>query len=72
MYVWTVDDVLAIKPNSLASMGYQYFLSYGAPRARTPLRLARSSAMTHVQKDLLCIGYCYEKFSLSFRFELQI
>ena len=36
MYVWTVDDVLAIKPNSLASMGYQYFLSYGAPRARAP------------------------------------
>ena len=26
--------VMAIKPNFLASMGYQYFLSYGAPRAR--------------------------------------
>ena len=34
MYVRTVDDVMAIKPNFLASMGYQYFLSYGAPRAR--------------------------------------
>ena len=30
----TVDDVMAIKPNFPASMGYQYFLSYGAPRAR--------------------------------------
>ena len=29
-YVRTVDDVMAIKPNFLASMGYQYFLSYGA------------------------------------------
>ena len=29
-----VQDVMAIKPNFLASMGYQYFLSYGAPRAR--------------------------------------
>ena len=33
-YVRTVDDVMAVKPNFLASMGYQYFLSYGAPRAR--------------------------------------
>ena len=33
MYVQMVDDVMAIKPNSRASMGYQYFLSYGAPRA---------------------------------------
>jgi len=32
--VRTVDDVMAIKPNFLASMGYQYFLSYGAPRAQ--------------------------------------
>ena len=31
--VRTVDDVMAIKPNFLASMGYQYFLSYGATRA---------------------------------------
>ena len=30
-YVRTVDDVMAIKPNFIASMGYQYFLSYGAP-----------------------------------------
>ena len=34
LYVRTVDDVMAIKPNFLASMGYQYFLSYGAPRTR--------------------------------------
>ena len=33
-HVRTVDDVMAIKPNFLASMGYQYFLSHGAPRAR--------------------------------------
>ena len=33
MYVRTVDDVMAIKPNFLASMGYQYFLSYDALRA---------------------------------------
>ena len=30
----TVDDVMAIKPNFMALMGYQYFLSYGALRAR--------------------------------------
>ena len=29
-----MTDIMAIKPNSLASMGYQYFLSYGAPRPR--------------------------------------
>ena len=33
-YVPTVDDIMAIKPKFLASMGYQYFLSYGAPRVR--------------------------------------
>ena len=33
-YVRTVDDVMAIKLNFLESMGYQYFLSYGAPRVR--------------------------------------
>ena len=32
--VWTENDVMAILPNFLPSMGYQYFLSYGAPRAR--------------------------------------
>ena len=38
-YVRTFHDVMAIKPNFLASMGYQYFLSYGAPRARgAPLK----------------------------------
>ena len=30
----TIDDVMTIKPNFLAAMGYQHFLSYGAPRAR--------------------------------------
>ena len=34
-YVGTVDDVMAIKPNFLALMGYQYFLSYGAWRAQS-------------------------------------
>ena len=29
-----VHDVMAIKPNFLTSMGYQYFLNYGAPHAR--------------------------------------
>ena len=28
------NDVMAILPSFLPSMGYQYFLSYGAPRAR--------------------------------------
>ena len=41
MYVWTyvrtVDDVMAIKPNFLALIGYQYFLIYGALRARIEL-----------------------------------
>ena len=30
-----VHDVMAIKPNLLTSMDYQYFLNYGAPRARS-------------------------------------
>ena len=30
--VRTENDVMAILPNFLPSMGYQYFLSYGAPR----------------------------------------
>ena len=29
-----VHDVMAIKPNFLVSMAYQYFLSYGAPGER--------------------------------------
>ena len=29
--VRTENDVMAILPNFLPSMGYQYFLSYGAP-----------------------------------------
>ena len=37
-YVRTVDDVMSIKPNFLASMVYQYFLRYGAPKARAELR----------------------------------
>ena len=32
--VRTENDVMAILSNFLPSMGYQYFLSYGAPRAR--------------------------------------
>ena len=32
--VRTENDVMAILPNFLPLMGYQYFLSYGAPRAR--------------------------------------
>ena len=38
-YVRKVDDVMAIKPNFLASMGYQYFLSYGALRARSSAKM---------------------------------
>ena len=34
-YVGMVDDVVAIKPNFLALMGYQYFLSYGARHAQS-------------------------------------
>ena len=34
-HVRTIDDAMAIKPNFLAAMGYQYFLSYGARRARS-------------------------------------
>ena len=33
--VRTENDVMAILPNFLPSMGCQYFLSYGAPCART-------------------------------------
>ena len=32
--VRTENDVMAILPNFLPSMGYQYFLSYGSPRTR--------------------------------------
>ena len=50
-YIRTVDDVMAIKLNFLASMGYQYFLSYGAPRAR--LRRARNSAIIkHIARSV--------------------
>ena len=35
-YVWTVDDVIAIKPRFLASMGYHIFLTM-VLRARAPL-----------------------------------
>ena len=34
MYGQTVDDVMAIKPRFLASMGYTNFLNNGTPRAR--------------------------------------
>ena len=32
--VQTENGVMAILPNFLPRMGYQYFLSYGAPRTR--------------------------------------
>ena len=35
----TVDDVMVKKPNFLASMGYQYFLSYDAARAELRYKL---------------------------------
>ena len=38
-YVRTENDVMAILANFLASMGYKYFLSYGAPRARAKAEL---------------------------------
>ena len=67
-YVRTVDDVMAIKPNFLASMGYQYFLSYGARRARGPLSyiwIYIASSTYHPHNDLLpvvliaqLIGHC--------------
>ena len=44
-YVRTVDEVLAIKPNFLASMGYQYFLNYGAP-LKNNFRLQLSGGRT--------------------------
>ena len=47
-YVRTIDDVMAIKSNFLRSMGYQYFLSYGAPRARSS-----ASTATNVKKNKL-------------------
>ena len=34
--VRTENDVMAILPNFLPSMGYQYFLSYGAPLIFVP------------------------------------
>ena len=46
MHGRTVDDVMAIKPNFLTSMGYQYFLSYGAPGAcRALLKLFVNSTV---------------------------
>ena len=44
-YVRTVDDVMAIKPNFLASMGYQYFLRYGAPRSA---KISQFSRLTKI------------------------
>ena len=45
-YVRTENDVMAILPNFLPSMGYQYFFSYGAP-PRERLGRARSSAIIY-------------------------
>ena len=50
-YVRTVDDVMAIKPNFLASMGYQYFLSYGGPRGAPLLTLV--SPMSTLKIEML-------------------
>ena len=61
-YVRTVDDIMAIKPNFLASMGYQYFLSYGAPCARMPLAKLR-------YKEMLCMPETQSKGN---RFALQL
>ena len=50
---------MAIKPIFLASMGYQYFLSYGAPLAG--LWGARSSAIIKVMFSLpytFCLHFC--------------
>ena len=62
MYVGMVDDVMAIKPNFLTWMGYQYFLSYGAPRTR-----ALSSAIdTNVESS--CFGFCLGFFAFVWLF----
>ena len=45
--VWMVDDVMVIKPNFLALMGYQYFLSYGAPRS-SAIKYMRSFFITGI------------------------
>ena len=47
----TVDDVMVIKPNFLASMGYQYFLSYGAPCVRSSAMIARANVWFVAQLD---------------------
>ena len=67
-YVRTVDDFMAIKPNFLASMGYQYFLSYGAPRARSSATMQRNQAVilrpmqeTYLS-DMLFKAYLISKF----------
>ena len=44
-YVRTENDVMAILPNFLPSMGYQYFLSYGAPRARLQRALSKNKLL---------------------------
>ena len=51
-YVRTVDDVMAIKPNFLASMGYQYFLRYGALRARLWRSVANLKTKVRVRVSL--------------------
>ena len=60
MYVWMVDDIMAIKPNFLTSMGYQYFLSYGA------LCTLSSAVNTNVESS--CFGFCSVFFFWVFPF----
>ena len=63
-YVRTVDDVMVIKPNFLASMGYQYFLSYlgarGAPLIIIPTFPTNQEVILSLEQQLkfrenLCI-----------------
>ena len=44
-YVRTVDDVMAIKPNFLASMGYQYFLMASTPGQNVHLVVSQIHAV---------------------------
>ena len=61
--VRTENDVMAILPNFLPSMGYQYFLSYGAPHARAkgargaPLKINKAKKQHQPQQS--------EKLSIS-------
>ena len=47
----TENDVMAILPNFLPSMGYQYFLSYGGPSARAELRYKYYRSILNMSPD---------------------